>query len=140
MANLRYTFRSVILAMDVNVTIILPANTSFRNQLPYEPGMRFQTLYLLHGGGEDDSSWLRRTRIEEYAEENRLMVVCPATYKGMFMNTAYGVRYEDYLTQELPQIVQSFFPGALSREDTFIAGQGLGAGGALRLALRHPEL
>ncbi len=140
MANLRYTFRSVTLAMDVSVTIMMPANASFKHQLPYEPGMRFQTLYLLHGRGEDDSSWLRRTRIEEYAEENRLMVVCPATCKGMFMNTAYGVRYEDYLTQELPRIVQSFFPGALTREDTFIAGQGLGAGGALRLALKHPEL
>ena len=140
MANLRYTFRSLTLAMDIPITIIIPANYHFRNRKIYKPGIRFQTMYLMHGGGEDDTSWLRRTRIEEYAEHNDLLIVCPSVHKSLGMNTAYGANYEDFLTKELPEVMQCFFPAALTREDTFIAGQGAGAGAALSLALKHPEL
>jgi len=139
MAYLRYNFRSTVLRLYTSITVIYPANTHLV-PVRYVPGMKYQTLYLLHGGSEDDTFWLRRTNIEEYAELAQLMVVCPATHNSLCVDTAYGARYFTYLTEELPMLVNTFFAASGRRKDTFVGGQGAGASGALTLAIRRPDL
>lgn len=58
-------FLSEALGMWANITVCLPGFT-FADLMEkektaretYVPGMKFQMLYLLHGGGEDDSDFI----------------------------------------------------------------------------------
>ena len=94
MARLQYNFKSQSVGRNVNVTIVLPTDgLSFfdpseaeqRGQNPithplqycYRPGMKFQTVYVYHGGGEDDSMNIRYAALERAAQENKVMLVCP---------------------------------------------------------------
>ncbi|MDG0808841.1 alpha/beta hydrolase-fold protein [Cohnella rhizosphaerae] len=56
------------------------------------------------------------------------------------MNTTYGFKYFDYLTQELPLVVKSLFAAADGREHTFTVGMAMGGNGALALGLMRPDL
>ena len=52
----------------------------------------------------------------------------------------HGGRYFTFFTEELPKVCQAFFPISDKREDTFIAGLSMGGNGAMRLALKRPDL
>ena len=66
MALMRFKFRSEILG-DTSVTVVIPTNnqTIYGDKIgqapagfpqsakfEYKPGMKYQTIWLLHGGGE----------------------------------------------------------------------------------------
>lgn len=94
MGILRFNFHSEVLSLTTNVTVCYPTsqlttNLGFRDPLlekgskpHYEPGMKFQTVYLLHGGGEDDTVPYRYTLLEQYAERNMVMLVTPSVRGG----------------------------------------------------------
>ena len=42
-----------------------------------EPGMKYRTVYLIHGGGDDDTLTYRYTNAERYAEDRNVMLVTP---------------------------------------------------------------
>ncbi|WP_114296528.1 alpha/beta hydrolase [Anaerobacterium chartisolvens] len=152
MGILRFSYRSDILSLSTNITICYPTGymtteMGFEDPLlkrngkrPYVPGMKFQTVYLLHGGGEDDTTPYRYTKLEQYAEENMVMLVSPSVNDSFYMNTKYGFKYFDYLTQELPLVVKSLFAAATERENTFLVGLAMGGNGALGLGLMRPDL
>ena len=96
-------------------------------------------LYLLHGLSDDHTAWLRYTSIERYATARGLAVVMPAVHRSFYANEAHGHAYWDFLSQELPEVVASFFNVSTRREDTFVAGLSMGGYGALKLGLSHPE-
>jgi S-formylglutathione hydrolase FrmB len=97
-------------------------------------------LYLLHGLSDDHTIWLRRTSVERYAAGYPLAVVMPAVNRSFYTDMAHGgAAYWTFISEELPQIVQSFFKVSNDREKTFVAGLSMGGYGAFKLALRHPE-
>lgn len=156
MGLLRYNFLSEILSLSVDVTITFPSGNftyleegetgrtdvmPFQNsRLPYRPGMKFQTVYMLHGGSDDDTSIVRQTSLERYAERNCVMTVTAQVKDSFFMDTKYGYRYFSFLTQELPRVVQTLFASSPAREDNFVVGMAMGGNGALALALKRPDL
>lgn len=79
-------------------------------------------LWLLHGGSDDDTIWLRRTSIERYVSELGLAVVMPQVHLSFYTDMAYGGQYGTFLMDELPRIARSFFPLSEAREDNFVAG------------------
>lgn len=106
----------------------------------YRPGMKFQTIYMIHGGGDDDTLPYRYMSIERYADANNVMLVTPNIPNSFGVNTNYGVDYQTFLSEELPTVIQSLFPSAPGRENNFIAGFAMGGNVALGTALMHPEL
>jgi S-formylglutathione hydrolase FrmB len=96
-------------------------------------------LYLLHGLSDDHTIWMRRTSIERYADQYGLAVIMPAVGRSFYTNMAVGYRYQDYVSQELPEFAQGLFPLSNRREETFVAGLSMGGYGAFRLALSQPE-
>ena len=106
----------------------------------YKPGMKFQTIYMIHGGGDDDTLPYRYMSIERYADANNVMLVTPNSPNSFGVNTNYGVDYQTFLAEELPTVIQSLFPSAPGRENNFIAGFAMGGNVALGTALMHPEL
>ena len=156
MAHVRFNYRSEALSKYIDVTVTFPAdNYSFytddsarkprishgKNTKPqYRPGMKFQTVYLIHGGGDDDTTPYRFTNVERYADENNVMLVTPDISNSFGADTEYGVDYELFLTSELPCLIQAIFPSSPKREDNFIIGFAMGGNVALSAALRYPEL
>jgi putative tributyrin esterase len=155
MAIMRFNYRSQALSGWVDITITLPTDgLSYYdmskprhhvspNQKPlpmYQPGMKFQTIYLIHGGGDDDSLVYRYTNAELFAERNCVMLVTPSIVNSFGVDTAYGVEYSTFLTDELPAVIQSLFPSSPKREDTFIVGYAMGGNAALGNALKRPDL
>jgi S-formylglutathione hydrolase FrmB len=97
-------------------------------------------LFLLHGLSDDHSTWMRRTSIERYADAYRIAVVMPEVHRSFYTNTESGYRYFDYISEEVPELIEHYF-GFLStrRENRFVAGLSMGGYGAFKMALSNPE-
>jgi S-formylglutathione hydrolase FrmB len=100
---------------------------------------KYPTLYLLHGLSDDHTIWQRRTSIERYVSDLGIAVVMPNAGRSFYTDMKHGYKYFTYISEELPEIVQQFFPISNRREDTFVAGLSMGGYGAFKLALSCPE-
>lgn len=141
---LKINFLSKYLGMQTNVTLCLPS-FSFADVMDgrrevYKTGMKYQTLYLLHGGSGDDSDYVNFSNIVRYADDNKLAVVMPCDYNGEYTDVPKGPKYLKYIMDELIPMTRAFFPLSDMREDTFIGGLSMGAAGAMKIALTYPEL
>jgi S-formylglutathione hydrolase FrmB len=99
---------------------------------------KYPVLYLLHGLSDDHTIWCRRTSIERYVAPLGLAVVMPNVHRSFYADMAQGGKYWTFVSEELPQIVKSFFPVSDKREDTFVAGLSMGGYGAFKLGLSLP--
>lgn len=127
MAVIRCDFFAETLELSTSMTVLLP-----------EDGPPPPVLYLLHGLTDDHTAWTRWTSIERYAADRGLAVVMPAVHRSFYANEAYGMRFWDFLSDELPRVVERFFRVSTRREDTFVAGLSMGGYGAMKWALREP--
>jgi putative tributyrin esterase len=100
---------------------------------------KFRTLYLLHGHSDDHTAWQRFTSIERYAEGLNLAVVMPAVHLSFYNDMAHGLKYWQFISEEVPAVVRGLFPLSSERRDNFVAGLSMGGYGAFKLALTHPE-
>ncbi len=156
MGIMRFNYRSEILGRYVDVSIAYPtdsyrcapseklANRAHRGpagaeKAVYRQGMKFQTVYLLHGGGDDDTLTYRYSNVEEAAQRNHVMLVTPNIANSFGADTRYGVAYQTFLTEELPTVVQSLFASSPAREDNFIMGYAMGGNAALGAAIARPD-
>ena len=140
MAHLRCDFFSDALSLSTTMTVILPQETVTQIGMTSRQGGALPpVLYLLHGLSDDDTIWLRRTSIERYVAPLGLAVVMPQVHRSFYTDEAAGGRYWTFLTEELPDLVATFFRVSTRREDTFVAGLSMGGYGALKWALREPE-
>ncbi len=139
MALVTCHFFSDVLQVSTAMTVLLPQAT--RSQIGLS-GVADDApppvLYLLHGLSDDETIWTRRTSIERYAAEKGLAVVMPRGGRSFYADEVHGGAYWTHLTQELPELVSSFFRVSTRREDTFVAGLSMGGYGALKWALREP--
>lgn len=156
MSYMRFNFRSQSLGHYVDISIVYPTDNysyfqekvdgsspafpSKTHSRVYTPGMKFQTVYLIHGGGDDDTLTYRYSNAERYAQDNNVMLVTPDIHNSFGINTMYGVKYQTFLSEELPAVIQSLFASSPKREDNFIIGYAMGGNVALGTALMHPSL
>ena len=81
MATLNMNFLSKSLGLQTTVSIILPS-FSFSDAMGddkqagyYREGMKFQTLWLLHGFSGDQEDYIKFTNIVRYAQDHQLAVI-----------------------------------------------------------------
>lgn len=125
----------------------LDKNTSFYISTPkpktknerFDRSKKLQVLYLLHGGGDDFTKWVRRVPIERITREYKIAVVMPDASLSYYTNIPGMGNYFSYIACELPKIVQTYFPVSDKREDNFIAGLSMGGYGACSVAFTYPE-
>ena len=129
MALLQVDFFSKVLGRCAGMQVILPQDT--KGPLP--------ALYLLHGLSDNHTVWARRTSVERYAEQYPLAVIMPDGGRSFYTDMAQGDRYFTFISEELPEICQSFFPLSKRREDRFAAGLSMGGYGAMKLGLTLPN-
>src|SRR6187399_3142314 len=103
---------SKILNMDRKYAIYLPPD--------YESSQRsYPVLYLLHGGGDDQTGWVQFGEILNIADKainegkaTPMIVIMPDANTGQrgYSNNAMGTwRYEDFFFQELMPFVEKTY-------------------------------
>lgn len=139
MALFQCSFFSETLGVSSSMNVILPQSS--KGQIGMDARVSAEppaVLYLLHGLSDDHSIWLRRTSIERYVAPYPLAVVMPAANRSFYTDMAHGGAYWSFISEELPQIVHSFFNVSKDCKNTCVAGLSMGGYGAFKLALTHP--
>lgn len=132
MAVLDAHFFSQALVKEVAFAAILPDRQNQTGPYP--------VLYLLHGLSDDYTAWLRWTSVERYVRQAPLIVVMPDGDRSFYCDTADGRAYEKAIVQDLIGFVDTHFRTIARREGRSIAGLSMGGYGAMKLALKYPEL
>lgn len=139
MASLTIRIFSNCLRRYVSFQMFLPNDRRYDAPPQEEPyasrGMK--TLFLLHGYTGDAWNW-----VPEYlAEKYNFAIVIPSGENGFWIDgLSTGHKYGTFLGVELVDYVRKTFGLAKSKEDTFIMGFSMGGYGALRTALKYPDV
>lgn len=130
------SFHSHSLGRDGHYRILLPPN--------YDSGSssRFPVLYLLHGLYGDSLNWETRTGLAKYARNLHLLLVMPDADDSWYTNSATvpADRFEDYIAKDLISEIDQKYRTVQERRGRALAGLSMGGYGAVKLALKHPEL
>jgi enterochelin esterase family protein len=136
-------FYSPALKADGEFSIFLPPS--------YGRGTkRFPVVYFLHGLWNDHTSWTvdRYGRLHELVDrlikEKRIpeiLMVHPRGDNSFYTNFVGGQQnYEDFVTQDLIQHIESGYRAKAGRSWRAIGGTSMGGFGALKIAFKHKDL
>lgn len=142
MALIDLKFFSQTLGMQTEAYVVIPQRST-NGEIGIKGKSKdkeYKCLYLLHGLSDDHTIWLRRTSIERYATDYGVCVVMPCGARSFYTDMKNGMKYYSYITEELLSIICEFFNISSKREDTYIAGLSMGGYGALKAALKKPEV
>lgn len=138
MSLITLTYFSPTLGGYTQTNVALPVGMEYEALL--EPGEKFQTLWLLHGGGGNFSEWESTGNAERMCLDHKLAVVMPeGGGHSMYCDLPDGRKYYTYLTEDLPNFLRKHLPLSDKREDNFIAGLSMGSGGAAKIAFNNPD-
>lgn len=129
-----FHYFSDALGVQVSVYVLMPPMDVMQQKEEKLP-----CLYLLHGLSDDHTMWMRQTRLEHYARKYRAAIVMPAVNRSFYTDMAQGAKYFTFVSQELPQVMERYFPISNAREDRFAAGLSMGGYGAMKLGLLCPD-
>lgn len=144
MALIVCTVYSKILQKETEIIVYLPFGGSreavvLPDETRFDSNRKYKTLTLLHGYSGNQKDWSRKTRMELFAEEKNLAVICPDGNNGHYTDWYIGPQYLSFLEYEIMPMVQSLFPLSKKREDNYLAGLSMGGYGALKWGLTYPE-
>ena len=128
-------FSSDSLGEERAVSILLP--------LDYDSSTwRYPVLYLLHGLGDDQTTWSLRTNLCGYAARRRFIIVMPDGSRSFYVNSAAApkARFEDYIIKDLIAYVDTHYRTIPLRRARAVAGLSMGGFGAAFLGLKHYRL
>lgn len=132
---------------------ILKGERKYAIYLPpgYETSSRsYPVLYLLHGGGDDQTGWVQFGEVQHIADKaindgsaTPMIIVMPDANTGTrgYVNTPNGDwKYEDFFFQEFMPFIEKTYRIKADRRYRAVAGLSMGGGGSFYYALHHPEL
>ncbi len=132
---------------------ILKSERKYAVYLPpdYETSTRsYPVLYLLHGGGDDQTGWVQFGEVLNIADKaindgsaTPMVIIMPDAMTGRrgFFNDVKGDwNYEDFFFQELIPYVEKKYRIKSEKRYRAVAGLSMGGGGSFIYALHHPEM
>lgn len=132
---------------------ILKGERKYAVYLPpdYETSKRsYPVLYLLHGGGDDQTGWVQFGEVLHIADKailegtaTAMVIVMPDANTGQrgYFNDPKGEwRYEDFFFEEFMPFIEKTYRVKQDKRYRAVAGLSMGGGGAFVYALKHPEL
>jgi enterochelin esterase-like enzyme len=134
---------SKILKMERKYAIYLPPD--------YESSQRsYPVLYLLHGGGDDQTGWVQFGEVLHIADEainqgkaTAMIIVMPdasAGQRGYYNDPKGEWRYEDFFFEEFVPFVEKQYRIKGEKRYRAVSGLSMGGGGTFVYALHHPEM
>lgn len=146
----QYTHRSESLNCDMRFAIFLPPEATVETPVP--------VLYWLSGLTCTDENFMQKAGALQYAAEQGIAIVAPDTSPrgeavaddegydlgkgaGFYLNATEAPWSEhfhmyDYITEELPKLVEANFPVTKKKS---ISGHSMGGHGALTIGLKNPS-
>jgi len=132
---------------------ILKGDRKYAVYLPpdYETSQRsYPVLYLLHGGGDDQTGWVQFGEVLHIADKainegkaTPMIIIMPDANtgtRGYFNNLKNDWRYEDFFFEEFMPFVEKAYRIKGEKRYRAVAGLSMGGGGSFMYALHHPEL
>jgi len=137
------SMKSTILNSERKYAIYLPPD--------YDTSQRsYPVLYLLHGGGDDQTGWVQFGEVlyiaDKAIKEGRctaMIIVMPDANTGQrgYYNSVKGDwRYEDFFFEEFIPFIEGKYRIKGEKRYRAVAGLSMGGGGTFIYALHHPEL
>ena len=128
-------------ALSVKLAGTFDAHVFFPEQEVMETDKKFPVLWMIHEDGTGTFDLMRHAVLmEKIAEEKKIFVIAPMVSHSLATNMAYGTKNEDFLAEECPEIFRFLYPVSDKKEDNYIFGIHTGAYGAVKLALKHPDV
>ena len=132
---------SKILGHPVPYCVILPSDYDSDKASVYP------ALYFLHGLGGNEQLLLNSgglNMIQDLRDQKRIgefLIVAPDGGRSFYINSRDGkVRYEDFFIREFLPYIESHYRVRAERKSRGVTGVSMGGYGALRFALRYPNL
>jgi S-formylglutathione hydrolase FrmB len=101
----------------------------------------FPVVYLLHGYSGKYSNWIMKVpELKKYADDFKLIIVCPdGHYSSWYFDSPVDstMRYETYITKEVPAYIDAHYPTIKDRKGRAITGLSMGGHGGLFLGFRN---
>lgn len=132
---------------------ILKSERKYAVYLPpdYETSQRsYPVLYLLHGGGDDQTGWVQFGEVLRIADAaildgtaTPMIIVMPDANTGVrgYFNDLKGEwRYEDFFFEELMPHMEKTYRIKGEKRYRAVAGLSMGGGGSFMYALHRPDL
>jgi S-formylglutathione hydrolase FrmB len=112
------------------------------------PNKKYPVLYFLHGLFEDEMRWSTRGHTDQILNrmiaEGRIgefIVAIPNGGTSFYTNTRDGSeKWEDAIVTEFIPLIESSYRVIASRATRGISGTSMGGYGALKIAMKHPDL
>ncbi len=134
---------SKLLKMDRKYAIYLPPD--------YETSQRsYPVLYLLHGGGDDQTGWVQFGEVLNIADEaiksglaTAMIIVMPdasAGKRGYLNDVKKEWQYEDFFFTEFMPFIEKTYRIKAEKRYRAVSGLSMGGEGTFIYALHHPEL
>lgn len=138
MAYLELNALSTVLCGSFSAKIFLPEmNGLALDDRKHE--RKYPVLWLLHNEGGMALDFTAMP-VEKCAVENGIFIIAPDAQHSLCSNMAYGPKYENFLSKEFPAICRNNLPISGKAEDNWIGGIGTGAYGAVKAALKYPDV
>lgn len=138
MAYLELNALSTILCGSFSAKVYLPEmDKLFLDDEKHEK--KYPVLWLLHSEGGTALDW-NKTMAEKCADKYGIFIIAPDAQHSICTNMDYGPKYENFLAAELPGICRNNLPISEDPAWNWIGGVGTGAYGAVKAALKHPEI
>ncbi len=134
------TIDSQILGTQMKYSVYLPEGYDGQTTLP--------VLYMLHGYGDDQNSWLDKGNLAaltsaaiDGGEVGKMVVVTPDAQQTFYCNGVQnGMAYEDYFFQELVPTIEGMFNVGKDKSKRAIGGLSMGGYGTLYYAVQHYDM
>ena len=134
------TIDSQILGTQMKYSVYLPEGWDGKTTLP--------VLYMLHGYGDDQNSWLDKGNLAALTsaaitngEVGKMAVVTPDAMQTFYCNGVQnGMAYEDYFFQELVPAIETMFNVGKDKSKRAIGGLSMGGYGTLYYAVQHRDM
>ena len=136
------TFQSKLLGRELRYGIYLPPSYNSSGTKKYP------VLYFLHGLNENEMRWSTRgqtdvmlDRMVAQGKIGEFIVAIPFGAISFYTNTRDGSeKWEDVIVSEFVPMVESTYRVNSSRTTRGISGISMGGYGALKIAMKHPDL
>lgn len=133
---------------DRSVCVYLPAGYQ------QSPKKRYPVIYFLHGFTDNDVKWYGLARhwtnmpaildsLNAHGHQGIIFVTADALTRfggSMYSNSVTTGNWEDYITNELVNYMDTHYRTIAKASARGIAGHSMGGYGALRIAMKHPDV
>jgi len=135
-------FDSKLLGNQIRYGLYLPPSYAS------SPAKKYPVLYFLHGLNENETRWAVRgmtdVMLDRMVGEGKIgefIVAIPFGAISFYTNTRDGrEKWEDMIVTEFIPMIESTYRVNASRATRGISGISMGGYGALKIAMKHPEL